>query len=104
MDIATINKKNKNPCRQSQLAQTHANPAMHDYLTTLATLFAPVPDDHVKEEEGSCDDILLDNIIAILDERHIIDDCVKLDGVYGDFINPYAFQAKKGNYNPDIPS
>ena len=27
-----------------------------------------------------------------------------LDGAYGDFINPYAFQAKKGNNNPDILS
>ena len=27
-----------------------------------------------------------------------------LDGAYGDFITPYTFQAKKGNYNPDILS
>ena len=92
------------PAVISQLAQTQADPAMRDSLATIAALFAPVTDDHVKEEEGSCDDIPLDDIIAILDERHIIDDCVTLDGVYGDFINPYAFQAKKGNNNPDILS
>ena len=64
-------------------------------------LFAPVPDDDAKEEEGNNNEIPLDEIIDILDECHIIDDCVTLDGAYGDFINPYAFQAKKGN-NPDV--
>ena len=70
---------------------THTNPAMSDSLETLATLFAPVPDYHSKDKKGNNDDISLNNIIVILDNRHIMDDCVMLDGSYSDFINSCVF-------------
>ena len=67
---------------------------MCDYLEKLSTLFTPVPVYDAKEEEGNNDDIPLNNIITILNKRHILDDFFILDGAYSDFINSYAFQAK----------
>ena len=49
-------------------------------------------------------DIPLEKVIEILDRHHVIDDMVTIEGVYGDFINPFAFQASKKGNNPDVLS
>ena len=39
-----------------------------------------------------------------MDQKHIIDDCVTIDGTYGDFIDPFAFRAATKGNNPDVLS
>ena len=54
--------------------------------------------------EESDYEIPFNRLSEILDSQHIIDDCVTLDGTYGDFIDPYAFNASKKGNNPDVLS
>ena len=70
-------------------------------LETLVVIFAPVSDNDAKEEEEDDDDISLNDIIIILNEPPHY--WWTLYGVYSDFINPDAFQAKQRN-NPDVLS
>ena len=64
---------------------------LHALLASSST--AP---DEVNPEE---DDLSLNEIMKILDEKHIIEDLVTYKGKYGNFIDPFTFAASN---NPDV--
>jgi hypothetical protein len=87
------------PAIISQLA-ANSDPTLRNTFNTFASLFAEVTDD--PQDDASEVDISLEEICTILDSQHIIDDCVTMDGTYGDFIDPFAFAAGSKGNNPDI--
>ena len=87
------------PAIISQLAKSDTDTSLSKPLRFLASLFVDTD-----EIEGEDCDIPLDKLQEILDSQHIIDDCVTLEGTFGDFIDPLAFQASKKGKNPNILS
>ena len=77
----------------SQLAAT-SNLMLCQSLHTIAALFANVSDTDDSITESSCE-FTFDEICDALEQKNIIDNCVTLDGTYGDFIDPFAFRARR---------
>ena len=45
-----------------------------------------------------------DEICNALEQKNIIDDCVTLGGIFGDFIDTFEFRAATKGNNPDVLS
>ena len=88
----------------SQLAvASSTTPEMSEKLSSFAALYSSMqaePQESIDEE----DELDFQTICSILDERHVLRDCVTLDGQYGDFLDPFAFAAGSKGNNPDVLS
>ena len=77
-------------------------PGIDDSIASFASLFSAMQSDtHVHPFDDDGDELDFETICMILDERHIIHDCVSLDGQYGSFIDPFSFAAASKGSNPD---
>jgi len=76
---------------------------MSEKLASFAALYSSMQAEP-QQSTDEADELDFDTICSILDERHVLRDCVTLYGQYGDFLDPFAFAAaSKGNY-PDVLS
>ena len=75
------------------------DPHMSDKLSSLHALLASTETDSDLEVDTDDDDLSLEEIMKILDEKHIIKDLVTYEGKYGDFIDPFSFATSN---NPDV--
>ena len=94
-----LNPDSSFPAIISQLA-ANSDPNLRDTINSFASLFAEISD--TADDRDTEDDVSFNDICTILDERHVIDDCVTFDGTYGNFIDPFSFAAATKGNNPDI--
>jgi hypothetical protein len=98
-DDSALNADSSFPAIISQLA-ANSDPNLRETINSFAALFAEISD-----KTTDCDtedDVSFEDICTLLDERHVIDDCVTFDGTYGDFLDPFAFAAAAKGNNPDV--
>jgi len=76
---------------------------MSDKLAPFAALYSSMQTEP-QPSTDEAEELDLDTICSILDEGHVLRDCVTLDGQYGDFLDPFAFAAASKANNPDVLS